>query len=139
MVVVIISLMVGVSYPSVTAGIDAVRLATAADGVASFLNQAVNRAERRQVAVEIAILRAENAIILVGAQIPWERRLDLPQGVVIQSILPELPQEDLGIRRFLVLPGGTVPRIGIILANSRGSRRAVHIDPITGVPRIERL
>jgi hypothetical protein len=38
----------------------------------------------------------------------------------------------------IVLPGGTVPRLGVVLANVRGDRRLVQIDPITGVPRIER-
>jgi hypothetical protein len=37
------------------------------------------------------------------------------------------------------MPGGVPPRIGVELRNSRGSRRIVRVDPITGVPQIEIL
>ena len=53
-VVTIIGLIAGISFPAVTSGIDSLRLASASDSLASFLNGAMNRAERRQDVVEIA-------------------------------------------------------------------------------------
>ena len=41
-------------------------------------------------------------------------------------------------RRYLLYPGGAPPRLGILLENRRGTRRMVVLDPITGVPAIER-
>jgi hypothetical protein len=31
-----------------------------------------------------------------------------------------------------------VPRFGVELANRKGARRIVRIDPITGIPQVER-
>jgi Tfp pilus assembly protein FimT len=61
-VMVIIAVIVSVSTPSITAGIDAVRLATATSTVASFLNSAVNLAERRQRPVELIVSPKDNRI-----------------------------------------------------------------------------
>jgi len=41
-------------------------------------------------------------------------------------------------RRFLFLPGGAPPRVGIEIADKRGARRTVRLDPITGIARIDR-
>jgi len=35
------------------------------------------------------------------------------------------------------MPGATVPGIGIQIANRRGTRRIVRLDPMTGFPRVE--
>jgi hypothetical protein len=35
------------------------------------------------------------------------------------------------------MPGATVPGIGIQIANTRGARRIVRLDPMTGFPRVE--
>src|SRR5579859_4946969 len=51
----IIGLLAGISYPSVAAGIDSVRMRSATDAVSTILNGAVDHAERRQQAVEIVI------------------------------------------------------------------------------------
>ena len=40
-------------------------------------------------------------------------------------------------RRFLFLPGATVPGIGIQLGNGHNAHRLVHLDPMTGFPRVE--
>src|SRR5690349_15359364 len=47
-VMTIIGLLVGLSYPSIAAGVDSVRLRSATDSVSTILNSAVTRAERRQ-------------------------------------------------------------------------------------------
>jgi hypothetical protein len=35
------------------------------------------------------------------------------------------------------MPGASVPGIGIQIANQRGTRRIVRLDPMTGFPRVE--
>ncbi len=137
-VVTIIGIMVGASYIPVAAGVDTLRLNGAAEEVASFLNSALNLAERKQQAVEILVLNRENALVLTSSQPGFVRRLDLSSFVRVESVLPPLPFEDLAPRRFLIFPGGTVPRIGVVLASLRGDRRLVRIDPLAGVPRVER-
>jgi prepilin-type N-terminal cleavage/methylation domain-containing protein len=137
-VVALIGMLVGIVFPPVSAGLETLRLTSAGDSVASFLNGALSRAERRQEAVEITIDPQENLLVARSTQAGFERRLGMPDGVRIVSVLPP-PANDTGeARRFFVYPGGTVPRIGVELANRKGARRVVRVDPITGVPEVER-
>lgn len=135
-VMTIIGLLAGLSYPSVSAGVDSVRLRSATDSVASILNSAVNRSERRQEAVEVVISPKENAISLYSNTPGFERRLKMPEGVTLEAVLPAEPEEE-GPRRLVLMPGGTVPAIGVQIANHHGSRRIVRLDPMTGFPRVE--
>jgi hypothetical protein len=60
----------------------------------------------------------------------------MPDGIAIEAVSPKDPEED-GSIRLLLLPGATVPGIGIQLGNHHGSHRLVHLDPMTGFPRVE--
>ncbi len=138
-VVTILALLAAVSFPSVTTGVDSIRLASASDQVVSFLNSGLNRAERRQTALEVTILRQENALVLASVEPGYSKRLEMPEGIRILTVLPEDPVQDPDApRRFLLLAGAAVPRFGVVLGNSRGQRRTVRVDPITGAPQIER-
>src|ERR1035437_7634345 len=63
-VVAIIALIVGLSFPAASAGLDNVRMVSAGDSVATFLNAAVNRAERHQQPVELVISPQEGRLTL---------------------------------------------------------------------------
>ena len=67
----------------------------------------------------------------------FERELKLPDGILLEAVLPPIPDETDPVRRLILLPGGTVPGIGIQIANTRGGRRIVKLDPMTGFPRVE--
>jgi prepilin-type N-terminal cleavage/methylation domain-containing protein len=139
-VAIIIALIVSVSTPSVSSGIDSVRLATATSTVASFLNAAVNRAERRQRPVELVISPKDNRMVFISTDAGSQRELVLPDGIVLESVLPALNDgAEGGGRRLLLMPGGTMPAIGIELVNRHGARRIVRLDPMTGFPRVERV
>jgi type II secretory pathway pseudopilin PulG len=138
-VVMILSVLAGISYPSMSSAIDSLRINNAASDIAAFFNLGLNRAERAQHAVEVAILPAENAILLSSPRPGFSRRFDLPAGVSILAVVPAIPGGAQLPRGFLIFPGGTAPRIGVLLGNARGDRRMVRVDPITGVPMIERL
>jgi prepilin-type N-terminal cleavage/methylation domain-containing protein len=138
-VVALLSLMVGVTFPSVSSGIDSLRIISASDAIVSFLNGALNRAERRQEVVEVEVSVLEDLLTLRSADPGFVRRLELPDGVTIRTVLPRIPVDPEAPRRFLLYPGGTVPRFGIELVNRRGARRIVRVDPITGAPQVELL
>ena len=127
LVVAIVGLMAGLTLPSVAAGLDSIRLHSAADSVASFLSAAVNRAERRQQAMEVIIGPKENNIQLYSTEPGYARKLEMPGGVKLMGDEP---------RRFVLMPGGTAPRIAIELSNARGAHKTIRIDPVTGVPEI---
>ena len=106
--------------------------------MASFLNAAVNRVERRQEVVELMISVKENSMVLHSTEPGFERKIELPDGITIAAVLPALPEFDSGApRQFILIPGGTAPRVGIEIRNRKGTRKIVRVDPMTGVPRIE--
>ena len=137
-VVAIIALIVGLSFPSASAGLDNVRMVSAVDGVATFLNAAVNRAERHQQPVELVIFPGEGRLALYSTAPGFTRDLKMPDGVVIEAVLPADEGGDPSLpRHVLFLPGATVPGISIQLGNRRNAHRRVHLDPMTGFPRVE--
>jgi prepilin-type N-terminal cleavage/methylation domain-containing protein len=137
-VVAIVGVMISVTLPTFSNGLENMRLSQASDSVAAFINGALNRAERRQQAMEITISPRENLILLRSADASFSRKLELPDGIRVEGTLPKPPGDTGDARGFLLLPGATPPRIGVQLVNRRGQQRVVSVDPITGVPRIER-
>ena len=137
-VVALISLLVGVSFPAMTSGIDSLRLNAATNGIVSFLNSGLDRAQRRQQMVEITISKTANALEMRSSEAEFYRKLALPDGVSITRVLPEPPDNPDAPRTFDLYPGGTVPGFGIELINRKNVERIVRVDPITGVPQVER-
>ena len=137
-VVALISLMVGISFPAITSGIDSLRLNAATNGIVSFLNSGVDRAERRQQLVEITVSKPDNALEMRSTEAEFYRKLSMPDGVTITHVLPELVDNPDAPRTFDLYPGGTVPGFGIEVINRKNVERIVRVDPITGVPRVER-
>jgi len=140
-VVALISLMVGISFPAITSGIDSLRLNAATNGVVSFLDYGLSRAERRQQTVEITISKADNSLEMRSIEPGFYRKMQMPEGVSIVQVLPRLPEQPAdrpdAKRNFLLYPGGTVPPLGVQLINRRNVQRVVRVDPITGVPHVE--
>lgn len=140
-VVSLIGLLAGITFPSVSSGLETLRLNEAASGIVNFFNDALIQADRREQAVEISISRTDRTLTMRSPDSKTEKKLDLPKGISIAGILPE-QEEDAGDdappRRFMVYPGGAVPAAGVDLVNGKGAHRIVRVDPITGVPRIEK-
>ena len=138
-VMTLLSLMVGITYPSLSAGLDSLRMRGAAEETAAVFNAALTRAERRQQAVEILVSPAENSMTVTSVDPGFVRIYQPPAGIAIAQVLPPLPIDPRLPRRFLLLPGSAAPRAGIVLAGPRGLRRMVRVDPITGVPEIRAI
>ena len=138
-VVAIIALIVGLSFPAASAGLESVRMVSAADSVATFLNAAVNRAERRQEPVEVVVYAKEARMELYTNEPGFKRELAMPEGVLIESVSGEEGADPAQPRRILFIPGSTVPGISIQLGNRRNAHRRVRLDPMTGFPRVENV
>lgn len=139
-VVAIIGVMIGVAFPSITSGIESLRLRQASDEIVSQMNAAVNRAERRQVAVEVIVNRVAGRLTFASADPGYRRELTMPEGVTIERVLPEIPNLDERLpRQFLIHPGGTPPRMALELKNRQNARRRVSVDPITGAAQVTEL
>jgi hypothetical protein len=134
----IMALIAGLSYAPVSAGLETLRLRAASDEVVSLLAMASDRADRKQAVVEIQVLPVGNAVLVRAADQTFLKRVDLPQGMKITRVLPEILYADPGaVRRFLIYPGGSVPQVAIDIANSQGRVRRVSLDPLTGAARAE--
>ena len=137
-VVAIIAVIAGISFPSVTAGLDTLRLAQTTDGIATFFNTALTYAEKRQQVMEIVISASEKKLSAHSADSAWTRSFALPPGITVERVLPEAAADSAGARSFFVYPGGSVPRMGVEVASARGAVRTVRVDPISGVAQVER-
>jgi prepilin-type N-terminal cleavage/methylation domain-containing protein len=135
-VVAVIGIVVGVSMPSISAGLDSVRLASTGDAIASFLNGAVTHAERSEYPVVVVISLKDGTISADGSD-GFTRRFQVPQGITMDKLLPEGGGSEEGDRQLLIVPGGTAPAIGVEYSNRHGGRRRVQLDPMTGFPRVE--
>src|SRR5262249_18727585 len=136
-VVTVVGLIVAIVAPSMAAGLDSVRMASATDTVATFLNGAVNRAERRQQAVAGLISVKGNRMLMVTNEPGFTRELNMPQGIAIEATMPREENGPADPTRLLFQPGAAIPAVGVQLINSHGNRRIVRLDPTTGFPRIE--
>ncbi len=137
----LLALLAGITYPSVAAGIDSLRLNTAADSIASFLNAALNHAGSRRVPVMVEISRDGNFLRLSSTEAGWTRRLEMPQGVEVENVQPAPPAPpgyENRLFRLLVYPGASPPGVAVSIVNRRGARRIIRLDPATGAPEIER-
>jgi prepilin-type N-terminal cleavage/methylation domain-containing protein len=139
-VMALIALVAGMAAPSVSAGLDSLRLRSTSDAIVGFFNTALARADTRQQVVEIVISPQEGTLVAISADGAFRKRLEIASPVKIMSIKPALAasiEDQGGARRFLVYPGGTVPKIAIEIANSQGRKRLISIDPVTGVPQAD--
>jgi len=137
-VVTIIALLAGISYPSLSRSIESLRLNSAARQVAGFTNTAMSRAERLQDAVELMVSKADNSLEARSLSGGYRERIQLGRDIHIVSVQPESPAGDeTDIRTFVVYPGGAPPAFGIELENNDGRRRSIALDPITGAPQIK--
>jgi type II secretory pathway pseudopilin PulG len=140
-VVALIGLIAGLSYPSISSGLDTLRLRSTSDAIVSFLNIALDHADRRQQVVEVIISPRENLLLSHTADLKFTNRLEIPSQLRIVSVQPLLPNgaDPDEARHFLLYPGGSVPRVGVEISTLQGRRRLVSVDPVTGSPRAEVL
>ena len=92
----------------------------------------MNTVERREQAAAIVVTPRENRVDVFTAAsglIP-SRTFQPPAGISFEGEDPH---------RYLLFPGGSFPRIAVVLRNDKGARRSVAIDPVTAVPQITRL
>ena len=131
-VVTIIGVIAGVSFPAVATGLSGIQLQSAAGSVAGFLTSAMNRVDRREEPAAIVISPGEGRVEVFTAASGEKaaRALRLPNGISV---------EGRDVRRYLLQPGGAVPKMSVVLGNDRGARRSGEIDPAPGVPEIPRV
>ena len=105
-VVTLISLIVAVSFPAVTSGLDSMHLRQAVRDTVSLFDAGLSRAQRSQQVVEISVSPKENAMWVRAPEAHYERKIEMPDGVTITRVLPEnVTDEEQGVRSFYLYPG----------------------------------
>src|ERR1700690_2987429 len=98
-VVAIVGLAASISFPSVASGLESLRLTSATDSIVGLLNGAMNRAERRQQAMEVTIPIKDNSLSVSSSEAGFTRQLSMPDGVKIVAVWPKLLEESDQPRR----------------------------------------
>lgn len=131
-VVMIVGLVAGVTFPSVAAGLQSLKMRSASDAVASFLTAAMGRAERTEQPVELVFHLHGGRLEMRTVEAAASRDLKLDEEISIAAVLPAVPGagEEM-MRSVVLLPGGVFPRLTVELLSRRGQRRWVRIDPLT--------
>src|SRR5262249_24944044 len=111
-VMAIVGMILAISFPSVTTGLDGVRLQAMARRLAAFVNVVRGQVDREQSPVEIRIDLESNQVSAVTADGKWERDLKIENGIRIAGVWPvsEASGADARVRRFIVIPGVPPPR-----------------------------
>jgi len=136
-VVAVIALVAGLTYPSVVAGLEGLKMRSATDSVAALMAEGVRRVERAEQPFELIILRNEGKLELRSADNTFTRTVKLEQGISILRVFPEVPGGAEAVRAVVFEPGSVAPRLGVELLSQRGARRIVRLDPLTAIPVVE--
>jgi general secretion pathway protein H len=135
-VVALIALIAGLSYPSVGRGLDTIRLRGGADDLAAFLASAMASVERTESPMELRF-SFDDATVVAAGPLVAARTLRLPDGVRIEALYRRRNEPGETERSVMLMPGGGLPRLTLELVARNGVRRWVTVDAVTGVPLVE--
>lgn len=129
-VLAIVAVMGGVVFPSVSVGLDNLRLRSTADRLASTFRFARERALRRQTVCQVTVDPERKVVELEdvgrGAE-PYRRSWPLPDDIDVRLERPGT---------FIFPPDGGMPRADIQLANRRGRTASIEFDFLSALPLV---
>jgi prepilin-type N-terminal cleavage/methylation domain-containing protein len=123
--VALIGLMLSISYPTLTTGLDGFRLRAAVDRAGTLVQQARLAADRRQQPVQLTADPGTRQLRALAVDASWRDTLEFADGVRI--VQPKEPQS------WMLFPGTPPPQIRLLLEAQTGSRRGFSINVFTGV------
>jgi len=121
----IISLIVSIAYPSMTTGIDGIRLRTSVDNIATLFTEARNMSDRFQTPVQITVAPGEDRLHAATIDGAWQKIYELPDRVHI--VIPS----DTGT--VVLYPGSPTPGLRMLLEAEYGGRAGLRFNIFTGV------
>ena len=124
--VAIIAVMVGVSYPTFTRGLDGIRLRTSISRAGIFFNRARQQADRRQSAVQFLVDPKKKMLSATAIEDSWRDEFRFENG--IRVVFPTEPA------RLILYPGQPAPEFRLRLANRAGTGAGLKVNVFTGVP-----
>jgi type II secretory pathway pseudopilin PulG len=124
-VVALIGLMVSISFPTLTTGLDGFRLRAAVDRAGTLFQQARVEADRRQQPVQFTADPESNQLRALAVDASWRETLDLADGVRIV--------QPLGRQSWMLYPATPAPQVRLLFEAQTGGRRGFSINVFTGV------
>jgi len=121
----IIALIVSIAYPSMTTGIDGIRLRTSVDDIAAFFNEARNMSDRFQTPVQITVLPEDDRLHAATMDGVWQNVYELPDRVRV--VIPR----EAGV--VVIYPGAPMPGLRMLLEAEYGGRTGLRFNIFTGV------
>jgi prepilin-type N-terminal cleavage/methylation domain-containing protein len=138
LVLVIITMVLAVSYPSLSRGSNALRLRATGRDILNTFRFAREKAITEQIGMKVAVDREKQKLILTDYLGDGARTYIMPRDVRIQRIAlggNEIVTDIGMIVRFL--PNGSCDSAEVLLQNEKGAWLRVVTDPMTGGARIE--
>jgi len=140
-VMVLIGLITAVAVPVAGAGIQTLRLQSAARHVAAALRLARGRAIRSQEIHLVSLDRARNQVSVASGDLEFQRSFQLPPGVRLQEALlldgtPPRPGPPPERTDFFFAPNGLSQALEVRLVNTRGRSLRVVQQAFSRSPRI---
>ena len=124
-VVALIGLMLSISYPTLTTGLDGFRLRGAVDRAGTLFQQARLEADRRQQPVQFTADPEANQLHALAVDSSWRETLAFADGVRIV--------QPLGRQSWMLYPATPPPQVRLLLEAQSGGRRGFSINVFTGV------
>ncbi len=138
LVLVIITMVLAVAYPSLSRGSTALRLRATGRDIMNTFRYAREKAVTEQIGIKVAVDREKQKLILTDYLGDGARTYSLPADVRIQRIAlggNEIVTDSGMIVRFL--PNGSCDSAEVLLQNEKGAWLRVVTDPMTGGARME--
>jgi len=136
-VVLIIVLVLGLSYPSMSRGTSMLHMQTAGRDVLSALRFAREKAISEQTEVRLIVNRREQKLILVNVLDKPLREYALPSDVKIRRLVKAKIEIQGDVMTVRFLPNGNLESVGIQLRSDGGTMLQIVSDPISGGAHIE--
>ena len=124
--VAIIAMMLGISYPTFTRGLDGIRLQTSISRAGTFFHRARQEAVRSQGPVQLLVDPDKQRLSAAAIEDGWRGEFQLEDG--IRVIFPSQRA------RLILYPGHPPLDFRLILVNRAGARAGLKVNVLTGVP-----
>ncbi len=138
MVVVVISLVLAVTYPSLSRGNATLHLRTSARDVLNVMRYAREKAITEQTEMRVVAQRESGTITMTDGYGDGGRPYVLPTGIHLAGLAlggQEILDGPLVIR---FLPNGSSVTAELVLASDKGGALRIVTDPVTGGARVAR-
>ncbi len=122
----IIGLMLAITFPSFTSGLDGLVLRSDVDRAGSFFSQARLQADRLQQPVQLTADPRGGKLTAVSVDGSWEEAVALDSRS--NMIFPKEKQS------VILHPSTPAPQFRLLLESERGARAGLQINIFTGVP-----